>query len=62
MDIKKYKDKLLKERENLINLVEDMKDNILFGDIIKYISEKYLLGELFSYDNYIGDMGIDLYM
>ncbi|EGT4736340.1 transcriptional regulator, partial [Clostridioides difficile] len=26
MDTKKYKDKLLKERENLTNLVEDMKD------------------------------------
>ncbi|MGO1041522.1 TraR/DksA C4-type zinc finger protein [Clostridioides difficile] len=62
MDTKKYKDKLLKERANLTNLVGDMKDNTLFGDTTKHTSEKYSSGELSSYDNHIGDMGTDLYM
>ncbi|CZR98110.1 MULTISPECIES: TraR/DksA C4-type zinc finger protein [unclassified Clostridioides] len=62
MDTKKYKDRLLKEKEKLTNLVVDMKDNTLFGDTTKHTSEKYSSGELSSYDNHIGDMGTDVYM
>lgn len=62
MNIQKYKKQLLDEKNKLINLISEMKDNTLFGNTTNHTSERYTSGELSSYDNHPGDIGTDLYM
>ena len=62
MNINKYKEKLLKEKNKLTGLIGEMKDNTLFGNTTNHTSEKYTSGELSSYDNHPADMGTDVYM
>ncbi|MEG2984006.1 MAG: TraR/DksA C4-type zinc finger protein [Peptostreptococcaceae bacterium] len=62
MDIKKYQKILLKEKNNIINLVSEMEDNTVFGNTTKHSSEKYTSGELSSYDNHLADIGTEVYM
>ncbi len=62
MDTKRYKNILLKEKEKIVNLVEEMKDNTLFGDTVDHTSEKYTTSELSSYDNHLADIGTEVYM
>ena len=62
MDTNKYKEMLIKEKNNLIGLIGEMKDNTLFGDTTKHSGERYSSGELSSYDNHPADMGSEVYM
>ena len=62
MNINKYREKLLKDKENLTGLITEMRDNTLFGDTTNHTSERYSSGELSSYDNHPADMGTDVYM
>ena len=62
MNINKYKEKLLREKNKLTGLIGEMKDNTLFGNTTNHTSEKYTSGELSSYDNHPADIGTDVYM
>lgn len=62
MDVNKYKNQLLKEKEKLEGLIVEMQDNTLFGNTTNHTSERYASGELSSYDNHIGDIGTDVFM
>ena len=62
MNINKYKEKLLKEKENLTGLITEMRDNTLFGNTTDYTSERYTSGELSSYDNHPADIGTEVYI
>lgn len=62
MNNQKYRDILLKEKNNITNLVKEMKDNTLFGNTTEHTSERYTTGELSSYDNHLGDLGTEVYM
>jgi RNA polymerase-binding transcription factor DksA len=62
MNINKYREKLLKDKENLTGLITEMRDNTLFGDTTNHTSERYSSGELSSYDNHPADIGTDVYM
>ena len=62
MNTNKYKEKLLKEKEKLTGLINDMKDNTVFGNTTNHTSERYTSGELSSYDNHPADIGTDLYI
>ena len=62
MNINKYKEILLKEKQKLTGLIDEMKDNTVFGDIKNHTSERYSSGELSSYDNHPADIGTDVYM
>ena len=41
MNINKYKEKLLKEKEKLTGLISEMRDNTVFGNITNHTSERY---------------------
>lgn len=60
MNINKYKEKLLKEKEKLTGLISEMRDNTVFGNITNHTSERYTSGELSSYDNHPADIGTQL--
>ena len=60
MDINKYKNTLLNEKNNIIKLVSEMEDNTLFGNSVQHTSEKFTSGELSSYDNHLADMGTEV--
>lgn len=62
MNINKYKQQLLEEKQNLTNLIGEMKDNTVFGNTTNHTSEKYTSGELSSYDNHLADIGTDVFM
>ena len=62
MNINKYKEKLLKEKEKLTGLISEMRDNTVFGNITNHTSERYTSGELSSYDNHPADIGTEVYM
>ncbi|CEN89564.1 TraR/DksA C4-type zinc finger protein [Paraclostridium sordellii] len=62
MNINKYKNTLLNEKNNIIKLVSEMEDNTLFGNSVQHTSEKFTSGELSSYDNHLADMGTEVYM
>lgn len=62
MNSNNYKKKLKKEKQELENLISEMKDNTLFGNTTEHTSEKYSSGELSSYDNHPGDIGTEVYM
>ena len=62
MNINKYKQQLLEEKQNLTNLIGEMKDNTVFGNTTNHTSEKYTSGELSSYDNHLADIGTEVYM
>ena len=62
MDINKYKEKLLKEKEKLSGLISEMRDNTVFGNTTNHTSERYTSGELSSYDNHPSDIGTEVYM
>ncbi|WP_455544538.1 TraR/DksA family transcriptional regulator [Intestinibacter sp.] len=57
-----YKKQLKKEKQELENLIDQMRDNTLFGATTHHTSEKYSSGELSSYDNHPGDIGTEVYM
>ena len=44
MNINKYKEKLLREKNKLTGLIGEMKDNTLFGNTTNHTSEKYTSG------------------
>lgn len=62
MDLNKYKKQLLEEKTKLTNLIGEMQDNTVFGNISSPTSEKYTSGELSSFDNHIADMGTEVFM
>lgn len=62
MNINKYKEKLLKEKEKLTGLISEMRDNTVFGNITNHTSERYTSGELSSYDNHPADIGTEVYI
>lgn len=62
MDMNKYKNQLLEEKNKLTNLIEEMQDNTVFGNTRNHTSERYSSGELSSYDNHIADIGTDVFM
>lgn len=62
MNTNKYKKELLKEKENITNLIVEMQDNTVFGNTTKHSSERYSSGELSSYDNHSADMGTEVFM
>lgn len=62
MNINKYKEKLLKEKEKLTGLISEMRDNTVFGNTTNHTNEKYTSGELSSYDNHPADIGTEVYM
>ena len=62
MNTQKYKEELLKEKEKLSSLINEMQDNTVFGDTSEHTSEKYTSGELSSYDNHLADIGTEVYM
>jgi RNA polymerase-binding transcription factor DksA len=58
----KYKQQLIKEKQKIIKLIDEMKDNTVFGNTTNHTSEKYTSGELSSYDNHPADIGTEVYM
>lgn len=62
MNINKYKEKLLNEKQKLTGLISEMKDNTVFGNITNHTSERYSSGELSSYDNHPADIGTEVYI
>ena len=62
MNINKYKEKLLKEKEKLTGLISEMRDNTVFGNITNHTSERYTSGELSSYDNHPAYIPLFLYL
>ncbi|MGL6105895.1 TraR/DksA C4-type zinc finger protein [Romboutsia sp.] len=62
MDINKYKNELLEQKQKISSLIGEMQDNTVFGNTTAHTSEKYTSGELSSYDNHPADMGTEVYM
>lgn len=62
MNINKYKEKLLNEKQKLTGLISEMKDNTVFGNTTNHTSERYSSGELSSYDNHPADIGTEVYI
>ena len=62
MDKNNYKKQLKKEKEELENLISEMKDNTLFGNTSKHTNDQYSSGELSIYDNHPADIGTEVYM
>lgn len=62
MNINNYKEKLINEKEKLTGLINEMRDNTVFGNTRNHTNEKYTSGELSSYDNHPADIGTDVYM
>lgn len=62
MDIQKYKQELLRQKQKLTGLINEMQDNTVFGNTNEHTSEKYTSGELSSYDNHLADIGTEVFM
>jgi len=60
--LQNYKETLLKEKERVTNLIDELQDDTPFGDIKHPTSERYSTGELSAYDNHPGDMGSEVFM
>lgn len=62
MNTNKYKNELIKQKQKITNLIEEMQDNTVFGNTTHHTSERYTSGELSSYDNHPADMGTEVFM
>lgn len=62
MNVNKYKQQLLEDKQKIVSLIGEMKDNTVFGNTTEHTSEKYTSGELSSYDNHPADIGTEVYM
>ena len=62
IEMNNYKEKLLKEKERVTNLIDELQDDTPFGDHKHPTSQRYATGELSAYDNHPGDMGTEVFM
>ncbi|OPJ56891.1 TraR/DksA C4-type zinc finger protein [Alkalithermobacter paradoxus] len=60
--LKNYKDTLLKEKDRIIHLVQEMGDNSVYNDEGDRANERECTGELSSYDNHPADFGTEVFM
>ncbi|WP_099188006.1 TraR/DksA C4-type zinc finger protein [Tepidibacter mesophilus] len=61
-DMEYYKQILLKEKDKVVNLIEEIEDDTVSADDFKNSSIKDSTGELSGYDNHPADMGTELFM
>ena len=61
-EVNNYKENLLKEKDRLNNLIDELRDDTPFGDTKSPTNERYATGELSAYDNHPGDMGSEVFM
>lgn len=61
-ELNKYKETLIKEKERVTNLIDELQDDTPFGDHKHPTSQRYATGELSAYDNHPGDMGTEVFM
>lgn len=61
-DMEYYRQILLKEKDKVINLIDEIEDDTVSEDDFKNSSIKDSTGELSGYDNHPADMGTEVFM
>ncbi|WFD09117.1 TraR/DksA C4-type zinc finger protein [Tepidibacter hydrothermalis] len=61
-DMEYYRQILLKEKDKVANLIEEIEDDTVSEDDFKNSSIKESTGELSGYDNHPADMGTEVFM